>query len=118
MGGIVQCGQIFLQAATLYSDNVADWLQWRDGSVLMVLTTAFIFPVRPGFACHEHHCTSCREIPSGGLEGIAALNIALQGSSLHHIWLMLSDCRAMSCLTFLQASSPLRVSMQQARGAI
>lgn len=44
VGGVVQCGQIFLQAASLYSDNVADWLQWRDGSVLMVLTTVFIFP--------------------------------------------------------------------------
>ena len=55
VGGVVQCGQIFLQAASLYSDNVADWLNWRDGSVLMVLTTAFIFPVRPALACHEHH---------------------------------------------------------------
>ena len=53
VGGVVQCGQIFLQAASLYSDNVADWLQWRDGSVLMVLTTVFIFPVRPGLACQS-----------------------------------------------------------------
>ena len=59
VGGVVQCGQIFLQAASLYSDNVADWLQWRDGSVLMVLTTVFIFPVRPGLACHQHHHTNC-----------------------------------------------------------
>ena len=47
IGGIVQCGQIFLSAADLYSDNVAGWLTWRDGSVLMVFTTIFIFPVRP-----------------------------------------------------------------------
>ena len=53
VGGVVQCGQIFLQAASLYSDNVADWLQWRDGSVLMVLTTVFIFPVRPGLVCQS-----------------------------------------------------------------
>ena len=46
IGGIVQCGQIFLSAADLYSSNVADWLNWRDGSVLMVFTTIFIFPVR------------------------------------------------------------------------
>ena len=46
IGGIVQCGQIFLSAADLYSNNVADWLNWRDGSVLMVFTTIFIFPVR------------------------------------------------------------------------
>lgn len=63
----MQCGQIFLQAASLYSDDVADWLQWRDGSVLMVLTTVFIFPVRPGFACHKHRYMSCREIPLMGL---------------------------------------------------
>ena len=47
IGGIVQCGQIFLSAADLYSSNVAGWLQWRDGSVLMVFTTLFIFPVSP-----------------------------------------------------------------------
>ena len=51
IGGIVQCGQIFLSAANLYSSNVADWLQWRDGSVLMVFTTLFIFPVSPCPMC-------------------------------------------------------------------
>ncbi len=52
IGGIVQCGQIFLSAADLYSNNVADWLNWRDGSVLMVFTTIFIFPVRSPL-CHS-----------------------------------------------------------------
>ena len=47
IGGIVQCGQIFLSAAALYTDSVPDWLNWRDGSVLMVFTTIFIFPVSP-----------------------------------------------------------------------
>jgi hypothetical protein len=44
IGGIVQCGQIFVSAAQLYSDSVPDWLQYRSGSVLMVFTTIFIFP--------------------------------------------------------------------------
>ncbi len=44
IGGIVQCGQIFLSAAQLYSDSVPDWLVYRSGSVLMVFTTIFIFP--------------------------------------------------------------------------
>ena len=29
IGGIVQCGQIFLSAASLYSDNVPGWLSYR-----------------------------------------------------------------------------------------
>ncbi|CAL8465153.1 g4688 [Coccomyxa elongata] len=44
IGGIVQCGQIFLSAAQLYSDSIPDWLVYRSGSVLMVFTTIFIFP--------------------------------------------------------------------------
>ena len=29
IGGIVQCGQIFLSAADLYQTTLPDWLNWR-----------------------------------------------------------------------------------------
>ena len=64
IGGIVQCGQIFLSAAQLYSDSVPDWLMYRSGSVLMVFTTIFIFP--PCMVelmtqvCHSTHLVAVR----------------------------------------------------------
>jgi hypothetical protein len=45
IGGIVQCGQIFLAAADLFGGYIPDWIQYRGGSIVMVFTTVFIFPI-------------------------------------------------------------------------
>ena len=44
IGGLVQCGEIFSSAAFFISGNVPNWIAARSGSVLMVVTTIFIFP--------------------------------------------------------------------------
>lgn len=72
IGGIVQCGQIFLSAADLYSSNVPDWLNYRSGSVLMVFTTLFIFP-----ACMVELMTQASGSCSAFLEEEEVCNLLL-----------------------------------------
>ena len=113
IGGIVQCGQIFLSAADLYQTTLPDWLNWRcgvcltgvqppmhaacaclqcccmrlpcsppamikrcvgrDGSVLMVLTTLFIFPACMTELMTQLEYLSIAGVPRKGLISLMAV---------------------------------------------
>ncbi|CAL5226106.1 g8923 [Coccomyxa viridis] len=72
IGGLVQCGQIFLSTADLFSAHIADWLQWRGGSLFMVFTTIFIFP-----ACMVEFMTQLEYVSAAGFLFVLMLLITV-----------------------------------------